>query len=290
MKHETTTPHGRILYGLLYDEYEKIDAWRPSHIVKCDESPLSVWWERWGDKKPPTESLIWGHGVHTAALEPDLFESTVEEAKGTRTPKAKKEAAERGVTLLKPGKVQFGYESAVMAAKRLFDYPHVQPFLKAGGSREVSLTAEECGLAVKCRIDWLCNMPAILDVKTTRNLDPWKFSKDFYKLHYDVKLGLYQRWARRLLDLRELPVYCLLVGNVPPHDVTIVPRTNGDPVGIPQPVLDRGADKGLRWLERIKQCVESGKWPGVDDDPDWDLQTPWFEMDDDDEIEGAEVV
>ena len=283
--HETTTPHGKIIYALPYGEYEQIDAWRPSHIVKCDTSPLAVWWERWGDKKEPTESLLWGHAVHTAALEPDLFETTVEEATGKRTPAMKQAAADRGAVLLKQGNVQFGYESAVMAAKRLLDYPHVQPFLKAGGSREVSLVAEECGLPVKCRIDWLCGMPAILDVKTTRNVDPWKFSRDFYTFHYDVKLGLYRRWAMRLLDLKELPVFCLLIGNAKPHDVTIVCRTGGEPVGIPQPVLERGADKGMRWLDRIRECVNSSYWPGIDVDPDWNLNTPNWEMDEDDDLE-----
>ncbi len=61
----------------------------------------------------------------------------------------------------------------------------------------------------------------------------------------------------------------------------MVPRIDGVAVPIPQAVLDRGADKGRRWLDQIRQCVESGKWPGIDGDPNWTLQTPTREMDDD---------
>ena len=96
-----------------------------------------------------------------------------------------------------------------------------------------------------------------------------------------MKLGLYQRWASRLIDSPGLPVYLLLIENQPPHDVTMAPRVNGEPIPIPQPVLDRGADKGLRWLEKIRECVERDEWPGIDHEPDWVLQTPSWEMDDD---------
>jgi hypothetical protein len=128
-------------------------------------------------------------------------------------------------------------------------------------------------------------------LKTSRDISERRFSSDFNRYHYDVKLGLYQRWTRRLFDLPEVPVYLLLVENQPPHDVTMAPRVNGEPIPIPQAVLDRGADKGLRWLEKIRECVESGVWPGIDVEPDWTLQTPTWEMgtDEDDDLEGAEV-
>jgi exodeoxyribonuclease VIII len=287
--HETTTPLGSIRYGLPYEDYDAINAWRPSVIVEMAKSPFAVHWARWGNGlKKETESLIWGQAVHIAAFEALEFDLRVEAADGKRTSKAKAEAKERGTILLKPGAVKFGHDSAVQAASRLFDYAPLRPFLECGGQRELSLFTEECGLPCKCRVDYLSSRGEILDLKTSRDISERRFSSDFYRYHYDVKLGLYQRWTRRLFDLPEVPVYLLLVENQPPHDVTMVPRVNGTPIGIPQPVLERGADKGLRWLEQIAGCIKEDCWPGIDVEPDWTLQTPTWEMDDEElqEFEG----
>jgi hypothetical protein len=277
-----------VRYGLSYEVYDAIDAWRPSVIVHMSKSPLAVHWARWGNGlRSETDSLLWGQAVHIAAFEPLEFDLRVEEADGTRTARLKREAKERGVILLKPGDKPLGYASAVQAAARLFDYGPLKPFLECSGQRELSLFTEECGLPVKCRLDYLATNHAIIDLKSSRDISERRFSADFYRYHYDVKLGLYQRWASRLIDSPGLPVYLLLVENQPPHDVTMFPRVNGEPIPIPQPVLDRGADKGLRWLEKIQECLERDEWPGVDVNPDATLMTPSWEMDDDiQEFEG----
>ena len=134
-------------------------------------------------------------------------------------------------------------------------------------------------------MDELTSRGEILDLKTARDISARRFSGDFYRYHYDVKLGLYQRWTRRLFDLSEVPDHLLLVENQAPFDRTLAPRVDGVPISIPQPVLDRGADKGLRWLEKIRECMESGEWPGIDVEPDWTLQTPTWEMDEEQEQE-----
>lgn len=270
---------GQIIESMPYEDYDAIEAWRPSVIVEGAKSMLDVWHARWGEREEKeSESLLFGNAVHVAAFESSEFESRVEEADGKRTPKKKEEAKERRVILLKPGNKQFSFNSAVAAAKRIFDYQPLKPFLTAGGPREVALRTEECGLPVKCRLDFLSNYPGIVDLKSARNITERAFSRAFYDYAYDVKLGLYQRWAKRLLDRKELPVYVLLVGNSAPFDVTMITRVGGVPIPLPQAVLDRGADKGLRWLEQIAKCLERGDWPGIDGVPDWTLQTPVWEM------------
>jgi len=160
-----------VRYGLSYEAYDAIDAWRPSVIVEMARSPFHAHWARWGNGlRKETESLIWGQAVHIAAFEPLEFDLRVEEADGKRTPKAKAEAKERGALLLKPGDVAFGYSSAVHAAQRLCTYAPLQPFLECGGQREISLFTEECGLPVKCRMDYLANCHAIIDLKSSRDI------------------------------------------------------------------------------------------------------------------------
>jgi hypothetical protein len=270
---------GKIIEGLPYEDYDAIDAWRPSVIVEGRQSMLHVWSARYEKEQKESESLLFGQAVHVAAFEPEEFEFRVEEADGTRTAAKKRDAKERGVILLKPDHKQFGYYYAVQAAKRIFDYQPLKPFIAAGGSREVSMFTEECGLQVKFRMDYLSNLPAILDLKTARSIAERPFSRAFYDYGYDLKLGLYQRWAKRLLGISELPVYTLLVENGPPFDVTMIPRVKGEPIPLPQPVLDRGVEKGLAILKKIGECIKSGVWPGIDGEPDWTLQTPVWEMD-----------
>jgi hypothetical protein len=284
MKIITDTPRHEVVWKMPWDKYRSIDALNPSSIVTCERSPLHVLSAMRGDR-PDTPALQVGRAIHSALLEPRIFAESYEPARERRTQAVVDEAAARGVELLLPA----DFDKAIEAAKRAAVCKDLQPFIRAGNSEVVVLTGE-CGCQVKGRLDWVSAEPlAILDVKTARDISERKFSRDFYAFHYDVKLGLYQRWLQRVLDVRDIPVYLLLVENQPPYDCQMVPRNDGAAVPLPDAVLMRGASKGLRWIEQIRTCLDRDEWPGAAEVGDWTLQTPVWEMDDD-EIEGAEVM
>jgi hypothetical protein len=87
------------------------------------------------------------------------------------------------------------------------------------------------------------------------------------------------------MNADDIPVYLLLVENQGPWDCAVVPRVGGEPAPLPNAVLERGASKGLKWIEQIKGCIERDEWPGVGAVEDWTLQTPAWFMDEDEEPE-----
>ena len=273
----TSNPQQEIVPGMTWDEYRGTLALNPSSIVRCDKSELHVRYALL-DGDHDTPSLQKGRALHCALLEPQRFAEAYEAADTRRTKKVVEAAAERGVELLLPQDFDVIVETALRASQNA----DLQRFIQAGQA-EVSIFTSEHGCQCKGRLDWVSSDPlCILDVKTAREIDERNFSRAFYRYFYDVKLGLYQRWLSRRLDVPLIPVYLLLVENQGPWDCAVVPRCGGVPVPIHDAVLMRGAAKGLAWIERIKRCLESDEWPGQGAVDDWTLQTPWFEMDDDD--------
>ncbi len=275
----TDSPRQEIVPHLGWADYRAAVGLNPSSIVCCDKSEFHVRHALLGEDVD-SPSLQKGRALHCALLEPSRFASAYESSETRRTAKAKAEAAERGVELLLPK----DFDTIVSTALRASQNADLQRFIRAGQA-EVSVFMSEFGCQVKGRLDWVSADPlAILDVKTARDIDERRFSAAFYRYHYDVKLGLYQRWLQRLLNVAHIPVYLLVVENQGPWDCAMVPRSGGDVVSISDAVLERGAAKGLAWIERIKACIESDEWPGIDAAPDWTLQTPVWEMDDEDEV------
>jgi hypothetical protein len=265
-----------IRWGLPFHEYQKdVPALNPSVIVECDKSPFHAW-HAWNFLSAETPSLQVGKALHSALLEPRLFAERYKPAEQRRTKKYVEEAAAEGVEYLLPK----DFDNIVEAARRASLCKDLQRFIKAGQS-EVSLFTDEFGCQVKGRLDWISTDPlAIFDVKTARDIDERWFSKAFYQYHYDVKLGLYQRWLKRLMNADDIPVYLLVVENQGPWDCAVVPRSGGEPAPLPNAVLERGAAKGLKWIEQLRGCIERDEWPGVGAVEDWTLQTPYGEMND----------
>jgi len=274
------------VYGLPWEEYKAIPpSLNPSTIVLCTKSPLHAW-HAWQDAREETPSLQKGRALHSALLEPRIFAKRYKAAEQRRTAKYVEAAREQGVELLLPQ----DFESIVESARRASLCTQLQQFIRRGNA-EVSILTGEHGCQCKGRLDWISADPlAILDVKTSRDISPRAFSRDFYKYHYDIKLGLYQRWLQRRLEVESIPVYMLLVENQGPWDCCVAPMLDGEPTAIPEAVLMRGAAKGLKYIEQLRECIERDEFPGLASQPDWVLETPSWEMtDEDDELEGVEV-
>jgi hypothetical protein len=119
----------------------------------------------------------------------------------------------------------------------------------------------------------------LVDLKTCKNITAKEFGRDFYRYHYDCKLGLYQRWMQKITK-RPWAVKIICLEKQPPWDTAVVP--------IPDAVLDRGVSKMLKLIPQLRDCIYTGNWPGVANGGEYYLDTPTWEMDEDMELEGAE--
>ena len=94
----------------------------------------------------------------------------------------------------------------------------------------------------------------IVDVKTTRCSDPYRFTYDALRRQYHAQLA----WYRQGVSLSGLgtrrDAYIIAIESVAPHPVTVMRLT------------ERALEKGERlcrlWFERLLGCEENDHWPG----------------------------
>jgi len=261
-----------VIPGLSWDDYTAIDALNPSLIKRGLKSMKQFKWGR-ENPQPTKDAFVFGHAVHTVVFEPHELDHRFLVFDGRRDKRtsayqdALAQAEETGSEIIKTADL----EAAVAIGLAVTTHPKVKPII-ASGQAEVTVTAEEYGRPCKGRLDWVCSQPGFADLKTARNIQSFAFGKAFFEYGYDVSLGLYQRWLARIRGQDE-PCWVLCVEKEPPYDAAVVL--------VPQEVLDRGRDKGLRIIERVNECEKTGVWPGVDEGDWYPLHVPYYEMGDD---------
>jgi hypothetical protein len=265
-----------LLEGVSWDSYRAICGMNPSTICRGAKSLLHLK-HSWDTPSSDTPSLVWGRAVHCLLFEPAEFVTRYVKCSIRRDKRTEAYSEFLSDNAGKEILTLAEYDSACFAAQSFVGNEEVQDFIQSGRA-EVTLLTVEDGIQCKGRVDWLAQYrEALVDLKTTKNIEVRRASGDFYRYHYDLKLGLYQRWLRTLTG-RNWPVEVIWLENTPPYDVAVMP--------IDSAVLDRGAAKGLAILKRIKQCIEDDHWPGVSGE-EYLLHTPSYEMEDV-ELEGAE--
>lgn len=266
--------------GIDWDTYRSIVALNPSTIVYGLTSPRHLL-HAWTTPRKDTDDLRWGRAAHCLLFEPGEFEKryavwTGGRRAGNDYKDFVSECWENGKEVIS----QADFDSLLVAANSYIDEPLIKPILDKGQA-EVTLFHVEDFIQCRGRVDWISSSAHVLvDLKTSRNIASRPFGRDFYKYHYDVKLGLYQRWLN-LLTGEHWPVVCICMENSAPFDITVVP--------IADAVLTRGCDKGLSVISEVRRCIESKSWPGIARGEEYFLDTPVWEMEDA-ELDGAEEV
>lgn len=251
----------------------------PSTIVHGRKSMLDLK-HAWDCPRPDTDAFLWGRAIHALLFEPKSFEDRFRPFEGQRRGSNWEEFAAQcfddGAEPI-PSKM---FHAVLIASLSFVHDPIVQSLISAG-QREVVLMSVEGGLQCRGRVDWISTSEhSLVDLKSAKDIEARSFAQDFYRYGYDVKLGLYRRWLERLTGQR-WPVEVVAIEKTPPYDVAVVP--------IAEAVLDRGAEKGLAILRKVEHCIRTDCWPGVAEGKRYRLDTPVWEMDDE-ELEGAEEV
>lgn len=266
-----TVDIGPGLYDAVdFDDYASIDAYNGSSIVHMSRSPLHYRWAK-DHPEPPTPAMILGTFTHRMILEPDRIGDFVvwgdkpdqKVRMGRKWDEFK--AEHEGRTIITKTERNAMVQIAVAVRRN----PTVAQLLK-GGRSEVSMVWKDTELGHLCkgRMDYLCPQPIILDLKTARDARPFQFGNQAYKLGYHIKLAMYQNGYLALTG--ELaPVKIIAVESKPPYDCAIYKVSND--------VLLQGHEDYQRLMTRIRECEESGVWPGaVEDEADLTLPTYAF--------------
>lgn len=283
-----------VVEKVAWDDYLALAGLNPSTIVKAvrgrDESgdlilDLAALKWSWDNPGKDTDDLLWGRAVHCLVFEPQEFERRYVRWEDGRVRRGKDYDAFRldnwGKEVLSAA--QWG--SALEAGQSFVRYCECHDEFAASlkdGQSELTVFKVVDGIQCRGRIDRVTNqkLHKIRDLKTAQTITPRKFGSAFYAYFYDIKLGLYRRWLSQVTG-RQWDVEVIAIEKSPPWQVVVIP--------IPDAVLDYGAEKGLKIIKRVRQCIESGVWPGLFGGEEGYLHVPFNEMEDI-ELIGAEEV
>lgn len=160
--------------------------------------------------------------------------------------------------------------------------------LLEGADYEVTMRWDEGGVAAKGRLDAYRDdgipgsagpyaAPTIVELKTTRAIAPDAFAREAARRLYHAQAGWYARGIEA--SAGAWPVVAMVaVENVPPHDVAVY--------RVPDDALVAGLALVRGWVERVRECRASGRWPGVCPEarelrlPDWATVGPELSTED----------
>lgn len=179
-------------------EYMKIDALSNGEAQMIASNPSDYVW----NKNAPSDltnraALDFGTALHTALLEPQLFNDSVviyDQTKSRDTVKFDKfmeTQDEKSIVLL-----ESEYQKLRLCADSAKAHPTFKYMLDAMQEREVSIVTNLDGVDVKIRADLCCDEKGIIgDIKTTASLDDWRDSarwkNPLFKFNYGFTAAFY---------------------------------------------------------------------------------------------------
>ena len=248
----------KIFYSLPWDKYVALERLNPSTIVHGMNSmahlKAALDEPDDGNKKP---AMAMGIVTASIALEDAVDDRLVVWPHDTRTKKgfkAFKQEHDGKIILTTP---EFNRVLRMAAAVR--SNKEAMAWLE-GSAREVTVTSELHGVPLKGRIDSL-KKTLLADLKTTGCAAHEEFGRTAARLHYDMKMGCYAKWADAW------NACYIVVENKPPFCCVVY--------DIPIPNLELGWSKAADIIKRYAECRESGVWPGPENGtlftPNWSM-------------------
>lgn len=251
-------PH---LRDIPFAEYVALDAVNWSTLKALRDSPLH-YRHATTHARPDTASLMLGRAVHTATLEPSRFADAYAVFDGVRCGKEydafKASAGAR--TILN----QREADLAIEIADAVQNHPLAAPYLVARGDAERSIVWNDSATGLRCKArpdllvrtdDGLC----LVDLKTTRTVDPRMFGGAAARLGYHCQLAMYAD-GLATIGLPVDKVVIIAVENTAPYDVGVFVLTDDVMQCGREEVYGSATETGL--LPRLARYRELDIWPG----------------------------
>lgn len=264
-------PKPGIHRSVPFEDYRLWQAINPSAAkVILEHSPLHYKHAVAGERST-TDAMIVGAATHMLLFDADRFALEFSVWRGGR--RAGRDWAE---FLAANERREVIREDDYIQACRIRDavlrHPVAADLLTPAGDAELSLCWRDPSTDLLCkgRADWVAGS-VLVDLKTARDIRPWKFRAQFAQLRYHLSLGAY-RDALEHLGQPITAVYVIAVEQAPPHDVAVYEVS-------PQ-TIRHGAEQWREALAQIKQCIDLDQWWGIAPQPltlelpEWALPEP----------------
>ena len=248
----------RHLPGLSNEDYHRLKAVSPSQIKVLGRSPLHYYDQFLAEdreKREPTPAMLMGTALHTAVLEPELWDETIAvppQAFDRRSKAGKELAAE--FERESAGKIVLSPEDADQV-RRMADAVRKHPaagfLLELPGRREASYTWKDpaTGLECKTRPDWHSeDRRIVVDVKTCRDASRHEFAKSIANLDYHVQAA----WNQSALEAEQF--ITIAVENTRPYAVAVYPASGA--------MIAAGQRRIEAAMTLLAECWANNRWPG----------------------------
>lgn len=247
--------------GLTNEAYHSVKAVSPSQIKVLGRSPLHYYDQFLAEnreKREPTPAMLKGTALHTAALEPELWDATVAvppHSFDRRTKVGKELAAEFERNSV--GKIVLSPEDAD-EVRRMADavrkHPAARFLLELPGRREASYTWTDPATKLWCktRPDWHSeDHRIVVDVKTTMDASRVEFAKSIANFDYHIQAA----WNQDAIGAEQF--ITIAVENSRPYGVAVYPASGG--------MIAAGQRRIEAAMTLLAECHAEGKWPGYGD-------------------------
>jgi len=256
-----------------FTDYRERPAVNWSRLKVIGTSPL-LYRYRLDHPRPDTPALHIGRAIHAAVLEPDDFDSMYAVYEGkVRRGKAWDAFCEANADreILRAADL----EMVESVRDAVFGNHAAWPMLcNPAAQTETSLYWEEDGRAMKARADLLIDNGddvLVVDLKTTRDVDPDAFGRDAARYGYHGQLAHYCAGAQAVYG-KPARAAILAVEKDAPHDVGLF--------YLDDLALEAGRAMRADLLARLAECERTGNWPGKVPQP-MPLQLPAWALPDD---------
>lgn len=249
MKHVKAALDGRITFSSTATEFGTL-----AHQVVLEPGTL---WDRY-IKEPPKEEFPDSKGKVT-----DSYRNTSAYKEWRKSLTRKLVTAD---DLLRA--------NACLEAVR--ENPEANEMLTEDGEFECVIVWEDprTGVMCKCRVDKLTQVH-IWDLKTTQRLGK-DFFRQFSKLDYLFSGAFYRRGGEVIDGIKRM-VGVVAVESTEPHDCA------AGPIDFAQ--MNDAEQRIDYYLDKVRECQESGVWPGTGNPENW-VSSPWVNVIDDPEYQG----
>lgn len=220
------------------------------------------------EPSPPTPAMELGTLVHLRILEPERFAECVAEPYPETAPDGKEWLRRKGSdherwwaeeVEARAGKIA-ATENTLATVEAIAESVgrnwHARRLIDRHGTPEFSIfwTDKETGLRLKCRVDWMAEIP--LDLKTTTDPAPGPYARQI------VKLGYHRKAAHYLAGLQQFtgeptPMVHLAVGTSAPYPVAVYEIDDRD---ANRSSRSLGAEQWRETLRQVAECMSSGDW------------------------------
>lgn len=157
-------------------------------------------------------------------------------------------------------------QDVIAMAKAIITDPAAAPYWSEGLSQGTFLTVEH-GIRLKHRPDWIATDKALVDMKTTQDIT--RCDSTVRSFGYHQKMAMYRR-AVEVVSGARLPCVLIFVEQKPPHDVRVMP--------LDEFTLDKYWDAASKKIQRVRDCLASGEWPGITDGREMPYEPTYAEM------------